>query len=144
MSVILTLLFVCDKANGGSPFLVPLREAELRLLVGHHTEDAKTMLAGEPIDAIVVDPDHLQDSHGVMAELKHVAPRTPVIVLRRKNRDRVIKPPGVAAVCTADPADKKVLSTIPAFLGLILGKQKVSVGGTLRFDSPYQCLNRVE
>ena len=103
MSVILTLLFVCDKANGGSPFLVPLREAELRLLVGHHTEDAKTMLAGEPIDAIVFDPDHLQDSHGVMAELKHVAPRTPVIVLRRKNRDRVIKPPGVA--CATRPSN---------------------------------------
>jgi len=144
MSVILTLLFVCDKANGGSPFLVPLRAAELRLLVGHHTEDAKTMLAGESVDAIVFDPDHLQDSRGVVAALKHVAPRTPVILLRRKNRHGVIKPPGVAAVCSADPTDEKVLSTIPAFLGLILGKQRVSVGDKFRFDSPYQCLNCVE
>ena len=123
MNAVLTLLFVCDKGNSGSPFLGPLRAAELRLIVGHHAEDVRTLLAGQSVDAIVLDPDHLRDSHGVVAELKAVAPRTPVILLRRRNGHAGIKPPGVVAVCSADPADESVLSTIPAFLGLILGKR---------------------
>ncbi len=126
---ILTLLFVCDTGEFCSPFLAPLRAAPVRLLVGCHLEDAKTLLASDPLDAIVFDPDHLQDSHSVLAELKRAAPRTPVILLRGKNHHSGIKPPGVAAVCRADPADEAVLSTIPAFLAFILGKQSGIVRG---------------
>ena len=124
MSAILTLLFVRNPAEGCSPFLAPLRAAALRLLVEHRTEDIKGLLTREPVDAIILDQDHVQD--GVVAELRRVAPRTPVILLRRRNEGAAIKPPGVAAVCCADPADEKLLNAMPIFFSFILGKQALN------------------
>ena len=124
MSTILTLLFVRNPSEGYSPFLAPLRAAALRLLVEHRTEDIKALLSRESVDAIVLDQEHLQDS--LVAELKRIAPRTPLIWLRRRTRRAASKPPGIAAVCCADPGDEKLLNAMPVFLGLILGKQAPS------------------
>jgi hypothetical protein len=124
VSAILTLLFVHNPGEVCSPFLAPLRAATLRLLVAHCTEDIKVLLSLEPVDAIILNQDHLQDS--VMAELKHVAPRTPVILLRHQNQHVAIKPPGIAAVCCADPRDEELLNALAIFLGFILGKRALS------------------
>jgi hypothetical protein len=121
MTAILTLMFVRNPGEVPSPFLAPLGAAALRLLVEHRTEDIKALLSREPVDAILLDQDHLQDS--VVTELKRIAPRTPVILLRRRSQRAAIKPPGVAAVCCADPEDEKVLNALPIFFGFILGKQ---------------------
>lgn len=121
MSAILTLLFVRNPGEDCSPFLAPLRAATPRLLVEHRAEDIKVLLSREPVDAIIFDQDHLQAS--VLADLKRIAPRTPVILLRRQNQRAAIKPPGIAAVCCADPGDEKLLNAMPMFLGFILGKQ---------------------
>ena len=117
MSAILTLLFVRNPGEVCSPFLAPLRAAAPRLLVEHRTEDIKVLLSREPVDAIILDQDHLQDS--IVAKLKRIAPRTPVILLRRRNQGAAIKPPSIAAVCGADPGDKKLLNAMPIFFGFI-------------------------
>ena len=129
MSANLTLLFVRNPDEVSSPFLAPLRAAAVRLLVEHRTEDIRVLLRRESVDAIVLDQDHLED--GVVAELKLVAPRTPLILLRRRNQEKAAKPPGIAAVCCADPGDEKLLSAMPIFVGFILGKQ------TLNFHNQY-------
>jgi len=121
LTAILNLLFVGNPREVGSPFLLPLRAAASRLLVERRREDIKVLLSREPVDAIVLDQDHLQDD--VVAELKRIAPRTPVILLRRRSHHAAIKPPGIAAVCCADPEDEKLLYAVPIFLGFILGKQ---------------------
>jgi hypothetical protein len=116
-------MFVRNSAEVCSPFLAPLGAAALpiRLLVEHRTEDIKVLLSREPVDAILLDQDHLQDS--VVAELKRFAPRTPLILLRRQSQRAAIKPPGIAAVCCADPEDEKLLNALPIFFSFILGKQ---------------------
>lgn len=121
MAAILTLLFVSSPGEFCSPFLAPLRAAVPGLLVEHRTEEIKVLLSREPIDAIILDQDHPQDS--IVAELKHIAPRTPVILWRRRNQQAAIKPPGIAAVCCADPGDEKLLHAVLIFFGFILGKQ---------------------
>src|SRR5271166_1989038 len=117
----LTLLFVGKPGEVGSPFLPPLRVAASRLLVERRREDIKVLLSREPVDAIIIDQDHLQD--GVVTELKRIAPLTPVILLRGHGERAAIKPPGIAAVCCADPEDEELLKAIPIFFGFILGKQ---------------------
>jgi hypothetical protein len=120
----LTLLFVGNPGEGYSPFLAPLQAAALRLLVEHRTEDIKALLSRESVDAIILDHEYLQDN--VVAELKCIAPRTPLIWLRRRNQSATSKPPGIAAVCSADPEDEKLLNAMPMFFGLILGKQTLN------------------
>ena len=66
-----------------------------------------------------------------MAELKLIAPSTPVILLRHSNQEKAVKPPGIAAVCCADPGDEKLLNAMPIFVGFILGKK------TLNFRNQY-------
>ena len=114
-------MFVRNPGEVTSPFLAPLGAAALRLLVEHRTEAIKVILSREPVDAILLDQDYLQDN--VVAELKHIAPRTPLILLRRRSQRPAIKPPGIAAVCCADPEDEKALNALPLFVGFILGKQ---------------------
>ena len=125
MSTNLTLLFVCNPGEVCSPFLAPLRAAVPVLMVAYRTEDIKVLISAEPVDAILLDQGHLQDS--VVAELKHIAPRTPVILLRRQNQRGAVKPPGIAAVCCAAPGDEKLLNAIPVFLGFVLGKQPLNL-----------------
>jgi hypothetical protein len=124
VTAILTLLFVGKPGEVGSPFLPPLRAAASRLLVERRREDIKVLLLCEPVDAIILDEKHLQDS--VVTGLKSIAPRTPVIVLRRRSRLAAIKPPAIAAVCCVDPRDKKLLNAMPIFLGFILGKRTLN------------------
>jgi hypothetical protein len=125
VTAILTLLFVGKPGEVGSPFLPPLRAAASRLLVERRREDIKVLLSREPVDAIILDQDHLQDD--VVTELKRIAPRTPVILLRRRSQRAATKPPGIAAVCCADPADERLLNAMPVFFSFILGKRALNV-----------------
>ena len=124
MTAILTLLFVGKPGEVGSPFLPPLRAAASRLLVERRREDIKVLLSREPVDAIMLDQDHLRDD--IVTVLKGIAPRTPLVLLRRRSRRAAIKPPGVAAVCCADPGDETLLNAMRIFLGFILGKQALN------------------
>jgi hypothetical protein len=130
VTAILTLLFVGKPGEVGAPFLPPLRAAVSRLLVERRREDMKVLLSREPVDAIILDEKRLQDS--VVTELKRIAPRTPVIVLRRRSRRAAIKPARIAAVCCIDPRDKKLLNAMLIFLGFILGKRTLN----FRNDTP--------
>lgn len=129
VSANLKLLFVRNPKMVCSPFVAPLRAAVPRLLVEHRTEDIKVLLSREPVDAIILDQDHLQDR--IVAELKRIAPRTPVILLRRRSEHAAIKPHGIAAVCCVDPTDEKLLNAMPIFFGIILGKRGIE------FFQPY-------
>jgi hypothetical protein len=121
MPASLALLFVGNPGDIGSPFLPPLRVAVSRLLVERRKENIKALLSGELVDAIIVDQDHVQGD--AVTELKRIAPRTPVILLRCRSERGAIKPPGITAVCCADPGDEELLKAIPIFFGFILGKQ---------------------
>jgi hypothetical protein len=123
----LTLLFIGNPGEVGSPFLPPLRVAVSRLLVERRKDNIKVLLSGEPVDAVIVDQDRLQ--YGAVTELNRIAPRTPVILLRRRSERGAIKPPGIAAVCCADPRDEELLKAIPIFFAFILGKQVLHFRG---------------
>lgn len=129
MSAILTLLFVCHEGEDCSQF-APAPTANDRLLVAHCGEDPKLILPGEPVDAVVIHEDHLQNGCSVIAELKRVAPRTPVMLLRSLNPRKSAKPPGVVAVCRADLRDEKLVKSMWAFFRLILGKHALSSGSS--------------
>ena len=124
VTAILTLLFVGKPAEVGSPFLPRQRAAVSRLLVERRKADMKVLLSRELVDAIILDEKRLQDD--VVTGLKSIAPRTPVIVLRRRSRRAVIKPPGIAAVCCIDPRDKKLLNAMLIFLGFLLGRRTLN------------------
>jgi hypothetical protein len=117
----LTLLFVRNPGEICSPFLPPLLTAAPHLLVKHCMEDIKILLSRKPVEAIILDQDYLRDN--IVGDLKHIAPQTPVILLRRPNQRSMTKPPGIAAMFSADPGDEKVFNAIPIFLAFILGKQ---------------------
>jgi hypothetical protein len=68
-------LFVSNPGEVFLPSSLPCGAAASRLLVEHRTEEIKGLLSREPVDAIILDQDHLQDS--VVAELECTAPRTP-------------------------------------------------------------------
>jgi len=123
MSAMLTLLFVCQDGHVVSPFLAPLRAAGFSLLVGHRAEDSVRLLSNGAVDAILIQQDHLPESDGVVAELKRVSPRTPVVLLRGRKHCKTGKPHGIAAVCCADPGDEYLLNALPTFFRFILGKQ---------------------
>src|ERR1017187_6554673 len=120
MTAILTLMFVRNPGEVPSPFLAPVGAAALRLLVEHRTEDIKALLSRAPVDAILLDQDHLQDS--VVTEIKRIPPRTPLILMRCRSKLWAMNLPGVSFVCCADPEDEKVLNALPIFFAFILGK----------------------
>ena len=126
MSTTLKLLFVRNPGELCSAFLRPLLAAAPQLLVKHRMEDIKVLLSSEPVDAIILDPDYLRDN--IVDDIKHFAPKMPVILLRRPCQRATPKPPGIAAICSVDPGDEKVFKAIPIFLAFILGKQVPDFG----------------
>ncbi len=126
MSTTLTLLFVRNPGELCSAFLPPLLAAAPQLLVKHRMEDIKILLSSEPVDAIILDQDYLRDN--IVGHLKHIAPKMPVILLRRPSQRATTKPPGIAAICSVDPGDEKVFKAIPIFLAFILGKPVPAFG----------------
>jgi hypothetical protein len=128
MNTSLTLLFVCNASQESAPFLASLPGGSDRLLVGHRTEDTKMLLSAEPVDAIIIHQDRLQEGCSVVADLKRAAPRTPMMLLRsRKQCNQGVKPPGIVAVCCADLRDEKLIHAMWMFFRLILGKQALNV-----------------
>lgn len=123
MSAMLTLLFVCHDGEDCSQVLTPVPTASDRLLVKHCSQAEELLLSGGPIDAILLHQDHFQLCSSLVAKLKNVAPRTPVMLLRTgRKRDNTIKPPGIVAVCSADLLDKNLVTSMWAFFRLVLGK----------------------
>jgi len=123
MSAMLTLLFVCEDGHVVSPFLAPLRSAGFHLLVGRRAEDSIELLSSGGVDAVLIHQDQMQNGDDVVAQLKRVSPRTPVVLLRNRNHCQSSKPHGIAAVCCADPRDEHLLQALPTFFRFILGKQ---------------------
>jgi len=124
MSALLTLLFVCHDGEDCSHLLTPPPTASDRLLVRHCSEDAELLLSGGPVDAIILHQDHFQLCSSLVAKLRSLAPRTPVLLLRTgRNQGNKIKPPGIVAVCSADLRDKNLVRSLWAFFRLVLGKQ---------------------
>jgi hypothetical protein len=119
----LTLLFVRHDSEDCSRSLAPVPSASDRLLVGRCSKATELLFSGGPVDAIVIHQDHLQHGCNVVAELKRVAPRTPVILLRDQSQQKEMKPPGISAVCCVDQGDEELVKSLWRFFRLILGKQ---------------------
>ncbi len=120
MSTTLTLLFVRNLGELDSPFLAALQGASDCLLLENGIENIKFVLSCQPVDAIILAPDRVQD-HAVSG-LSKVAPRTPLIMLRHPSQRLVTKPAGIAAVCYADPEDDEVVNAMLVFFAVMLGK----------------------
>jgi len=124
MSAMLTLLFVCHDGEDCSHWLTPVPSASDRLLVEHCGQAEELLSLGGPVDAILLHQDHLQACSALVAKLRNVAPQTPVMLLRTgRKQDDMVKPPGIAAVCSADLQDKNLVTSMWAFFRLVLGKQ---------------------
>jgi hypothetical protein len=119
----LTLLFVCPDPEDCSHSLAPAPSASDRLLVGRYSEATELLFSGGPVDAIIIHQDHLQHGCNVVAELKRVAPQTPLILLRDRNQRKEMKPPEIAAVCCVDLGDEELVKSLWGFFRLMLGKQ---------------------
>ena len=119
----LTLLFVGHDLQDCAHSLAPARGASDRLLVRHCSQSAELLLPVRPVDAVIIHQDHLQRGCNVVDELKHAAPRTPVILLRDRSQPKEMKPPGIATVCSLDLGDEELVKALWRFFRLILGKQ---------------------
>ncbi|MGB8885395.1 MAG: hypothetical protein WCC87_01665 [Candidatus Korobacteraceae bacterium] len=114
MSARLTLLFLCDESELDSPFISALLAAGFRLLIEHHPEDAKTVLSRMPADAIMIRHNAIQDGSLVGAELKLLAPRTPIILFLSGSQGQGLQL-GIDSVCHADPQDETVARAVAVF-----------------------------
>jgi hypothetical protein len=114
MSARLTLLLLCDQTELHSPFISALLAAGFQLLIEHRLEGAKLLLSRLPADAIMVCHESLQDGGVVGAELKRIAPRTPIILFPRGSHN--LGPQlGIDSVCHADPQDEVVARAVAVF-----------------------------
>jgi hypothetical protein len=129
----LTLLFVYHDHADCPHSLASALRARDRLLVVCCSEVSEQFLSREAVDAVLVHQDHLQQNGNLVAELKRVALRTPIILLRGHSQPKEPKPPGVAAVCCVDLEDEELVRSMWGFFCLILGKQ--ALGSALAFAS---------
>jgi hypothetical protein len=122
MSAGLTLLLLCDQSELHSPFISALRAAGFRLLIEHHPEDAKMLLSRISADAIMIRHDAVQDRSLIGAELKLLAPRTPIILFLSGTQRRGTQL-GIDSVCLADPHDETVARAVAVFFHRALTAQ---------------------
>lgn len=114
MSARLTLLLLCDQTELHSPFISALLATGFQLLIEHHPEDAKRLLSRVSADAIMIRHDSIRDGSLIGAELKLVAPRTPIILFPRGTK--CVGPRlGIDSVCHADPEDETVARAVAVF-----------------------------
>jgi hypothetical protein len=122
MSARLTLLFLCDESERHSTFISELLAVGFRLLIEHRPEDAKIVLSRVSADAIMIRHGAVQDGSLVGAELKLVAPRTPIILFRSDAQGRGTEL-GIDSVCRADPHDETVARAVALFFHSALSSQ---------------------
>ncbi len=122
MSAGLTLLLLCDQSEVHSPFTAALLAAGFRLLIEHHPEDAKLLLSRISADAIMIRHDAVRDGSLLGAELKLLAPRTPIILFLSGSQHRGTHL-GIDSVCHADPQDETVARAVAVFFHRALTAQ---------------------
>jgi hypothetical protein len=114
MSARLTLLLLCDQTELNSQFISALLAIGFQLLIEHHLEDVKRVLSRVPVDAIMIRHDAVRDGSLVGAELKVVAPRTPIILFPSDTQYRGPRL-GIDSVCHADPQDETLARAVAVF-----------------------------
>ena len=122
MSARLTLLLLCDEPELHSPFISALLAAGFRLLIEHYPEDAKTLLSRVPADAVMIRHHAVRCGSRVGAELKLVAPGTPIILFP-SGAQCPGPQPGIDSVCHDDPKDEIVARAVAVFFHSALTKQ---------------------
>jgi hypothetical protein len=122
MSAGLTLLFLCNHTELHSPLIPELLATGFQLLIEHNPDDAKHVASRLPVDAIMIRHSDVQDGTLLGADLKLLAPRTPVILFPL---DAKCKSPqlGIDSLCHADPQDESVARAVAVFFHLSLTAQ---------------------
>lgn len=118
----LTLLFLCDHTELHSPLIPELLAAGFQLLIEHSPDDAKHVVSCLPVDAIMIRHSDVQDGTLLGAELKLLAPRTPIILFPLDARCQSAKP-GIDSLCHADPEDESVARAVAVFFHVSLTAQ---------------------
>ncbi|MGC2111233.1 MAG: hypothetical protein WA655_17090 [Candidatus Korobacteraceae bacterium] len=122
MSARLTLLLLCDQVDTYAVFISALLAAGFQLLVGRTPEDAKELLAQVSADIVMILHDGVCDGSLVGAELKLIAPQTPIILIT----DGWLAPGpqlGIDSICHADPRDETLARGVATFFRMTLTKQ---------------------
>jgi|HubBroStandDraft_6_1064221.scaffolds.fasta_scaffold118011_3 hypothetical protein len=114
MSARLTLLLLCDQTELHSAFTNALLAAGFQLLIQHQPGDAKTVLSHLSVDAIMIRHNAIADGSAVAAELKFVAPRTPIIFFPAESNYQGPRR-GIDSVCRADPHDEIIARAVAVF-----------------------------
>jgi hypothetical protein len=122
MSARLTLLLLCDQTELNSQFISALLATGFHLLIEHHPEDAKRLLSRAPLDAIMIRHDAVRNGSLVGAELKVVAPRTPIILFPGDTNCRGPQL-GIDSICHADVRDETLARAIAVFFHSALSSQ---------------------
>jgi hypothetical protein len=113
MSARLTLLYLCDRSEADS-FFSALIASEFQVLLAHDINYAKILLANFCVDAIMVSHLGSQGDAQVGANLKLVAPHTPLILCDDGSHAASSRA-GVDSVCSADLKDDSVARAVALF-----------------------------
>jgi len=87
--------------------------------VAQHVEQAKKLLTTVATDAIMILHSSLPQGRRLGAELKSIAPRTPVILFDNET-DSPVPPEGIDSLCRADLQDESVTRAVAIFFRQIL------------------------
>jgi len=122
MSARLTLLLLCDQVDTYAYLISALLAAGFQLLVGRTPEDAKELLAHVPADLVMIRHDGVHDGSLVGAELKLIAPKTPILLLTSDSHP--LGPQlGIDSICHVDPSDEALARGVANFFRMVLTKQ---------------------
>ncbi len=114
MSARLTLLLLCDQSDLYSLLMSAMISADFQVVVAHSTEQAKRILLSQAVDAVMIWHNGIPDGSLVGAELKQVAPRTPVILFG-KEEEKNGPTLGIDSVCRGDFQDEFVARAVANF-----------------------------
>src|SRR5450755_1157477 len=114
MSARLTLLLLCDQSEVHFPFISALLAAGFQVLIEHCPEDAKRILSRVSLDVVMIRHHAVQNGSPVGADLKLVAPRTPIILFPGSPQCRAPQP-GIDSVCHTDPQDETLAPAVAVF-----------------------------
>lgn len=122
MSARLTLLLLCDQVDTYANFISALLGAGFQLLVGRTSEDAKELLAHVSADIVMILHEGVCDGSLVGAELKLIAPQTPIILIT-DGRHALGPQLGIDSICHADLRDETLARGVATFFRMTLTKQ---------------------
>lgn len=122
MSARLTLLLLCDQVDTYANFISALLGAGFQLLIGRTPEDAKELLSRLSADMVMIRHDGVYDGSLVGAELKLIAPQTPIILIT--DGTQALGPQvGIDSICHCDPKDDTLARGVATFFRMTLTKQ---------------------